>query len=397
VVHDVYGDGIILFRVRQGLIDSSVAWLTGQQPTQDVGTPNAIWTWSCTDCTVRNNESFLTESPGVDGGAYDIDWATTRNVVEDNYAHDTQGYCMATFGAGYVTHDAVLRGNVCVDNGMSPRMARLQGAVYIHTWNGGSIDGLIVEDNLIEWNPPVPSAAIVNDEGSEFGGSTAVVRHNTIRSTSPALMRSSGDRLVFENNRYEYSGLDRPWWQWDGKTWHSLAALQAAGASRGSTLRSAPRRQRSMGAGFTSVSLRKLVDLDGRPVASTAAYRLITGLDLRLDGDDLFSSATMARLSVLRTLAREYNRDQLQILVFVPDSHPTAALRNALLDLDTPGIRFVRAPSGQNRIPTELIDREGRVAAQWAATFTGFNAATVGYAVRRALGVPIYAQMDTRP
>lgn len=43
-VHDVQGDGIVLFRVRGGRIDSSVAWNTGMQITQTVGTPNAIWT-----------------------------------------------------------------------------------------------------------------------------------------------------------------------------------------------------------------------------------------------------------------------------------------------------------------------------------------------------------------
>jgi Right handed beta helix region len=79
-VHDVYGDGIVLFRDSDGLIETSTAWETGMQPTQTIGTPNAIWTWSCTECTVRDNEAFLTDSPGVDGGAYDIDWNNTRNA-----------------------------------------------------------------------------------------------------------------------------------------------------------------------------------------------------------------------------------------------------------------------------------------------------------------------------
>ena len=401
VAHDVYGDGIILFRVRGGLIDSSTAWLTGQQPTEVVGTPNAIWTWSCTDCTVRNNESFLTESPGVDGGAYDIDWDTVRNAVENNYAHDTQGYCVAVFGAGYVTHDAVVRGNVCVDNGLSPRMARLQGAVYVHTWNGGAIDGLTFEDNLIDWNPPVPAAPLVDDDGAEFAGSPLVVRNNTIRSTSPALLQSFGDKLTFADNVYQYSGADRPYWQWNGKTWNSLADLQAAGAAQGSRLDAipaAPQPARPLQAAFAA-DLRHLVDLDGHalPPGATATYRLITSLALQLDSDGLLEPSVMARLSVLRTLAREYNRRQLQILVLVPDPNLTPALQNTLLDLDAPGINFARGPAEKDALPTLLFDARGQVAAQWPASFAGFNAATVGYAVRQALGVPIYAQMDTRP
>ena len=401
VAHDVYGDGIILFRVRGGLIDSSTAWLTGQQPTEVVGTPNAIWTWSCTDCAVRNNESFLTESPGVDGGAYDIDWDTIRNTVENNYAHDTQGYCVAVFGAGYVTRDAVVRGNVCVDNGLSPRMARLQGAVYLHTWNGGVIDGLTFEDNLIDWNPPAPSAPIVDDDGAAFAGSPLVVRNNTIRSTSPLLLRSTSTKLTFADNVYEYSGMDRPSWQWSGKTWNSLAALQAAGASLGSRIQPvppAPQPTRPLNAPFAT-ALRHLVDLDGHalPPGPTATYRLITTLRLQLDGDSLLDPSVMQRLSVLRTLAREYDQRQLQILVLVPDPSLTPALRNALLDLDAPRIHFVRAPAARGTQPTLLLDAKDRVTAQWPASFPGFNAATVGYAVRQALGVPIYAQMDTRP
>lgn len=406
VVHDVYGDGIILFRVRSGLIDSSTAWLTGQQPTQNVGTPNAIWTWSCTDCVVRNNESFLTESPGVDGGAYDIDWATTRNTVEGNYAHDTQGYCVAVFGAGYVTHDAVVRNNVCVDNGLSPRMARLQGAVYIHTWNDGKIDGMTIEKNLIDWNPPTPSAPIVNDEGTELEGKPLVIRENVIRSTSPLLLRSFHNQLTFADNLYEYTGPGKPTWDWNGKTWHSLDALQAAGAEKGSTLltrlTAADRmaaQGRSTAQKFDAHMLENLTSLDGRPLPKLGAaqYQLVTPLDLHLDADGLIAPDAMARLSVLRALAREYNPQQLQIFVFVQGhGTETEALRNALIDLDAPSIHFVRGAAAEQDLPGSLVDEHGSVVAQWPSA-GDFTAAAVGYSVRQQLGAPVYAQMDSRP
>jgi Right handed beta helix region len=409
VAHDVYGDGIILFRVRGGIIDSSTAWLTGQQPTQNVGTPNGIWTWSCTDCTVRNSESFLTESPGVDGGAYDIDWATTRNTVENNYAHDTQGYCVAIFGAGYVTHDAVVRNNTCVDNGLSPRMSRTEGAIYIYTWNGGQIDGLTVEKNLIDWNPPAPGAPIVNDNGTRLVGNPMALRDNVIRSTSPLLIRSFGDQLVPANNQYEYTGLDKLSWFWNGRTWDSLEALQEAGAEKGSTLKAEPDSRAEAtdhGAGegsrFDTKTLANLVDLDGRrlPSANAAQYRLVAHVDLQLDADGLIDPDAMAQLCVLRTLAREYNERQLEIVVFVTgestNTGTTPALRNALLDLDAPGIHFVRVSGPDGAVPTSLVDRNGRTVRQWPDA-ANFNAATIGYAVRRQLGTPIYAQMDQRP
>ena len=405
VVHDVYGDGIILFRVRGGLIDSSTAWLTGQQPSESTGTPNAIWTWSCTDCMVRNNEAFLTESPGVDGGAYDIDWATARNTVEDNYAHDTQGYCMAVFGAGNATHDAVLRRNVCIDNGLSPRMAALQGAIYIRTWNGGAIDGLTIEKNTIVWNPPDQASPIVNDQDSQLVGIPVVARDNLIRTTSPHLMQSFGEKLKFTGNRYEYHGTRSPYWNWSGKTWESFHDLQDAGAEQGSQLsvqttplgeddhRPAGEQQSSM------AFVAGLPGLDGRPLPATPRSQctLVTKLDLKLDGDGLLTPEVMARLSVLRTLAREYATRQLQIVAVVPHPQLDLALRNALLDLDVPSIRFVHAPASTRAMATTLLDRSDREAARWEPASGNLNAATIGYAVRRALGAPIYAQMDTRP
>lgn len=405
VAHDVFGDGIILFRVRDGLIDSSTAWLTGQQPSESAGTPNAIWTWSCVDCIVRNNEAFLTESPGVDGGAYDIDWATTRNTVERNYAHDTQGYCIAVFGAGYVTHDAVLRQNVCIDNALSPRMATLQGAIYIRTWNGGKIDGLTIEKNTIVWNPLVQAAPIVNDEDTKLEGNPIAVRDNIIRSSSPHLMQSFGDKLIFTRNRYEYHGTQKPYWNWNGKTWNSFRELQAGGAETGSELHVlAPGLDENSdrpipGAQFDLGPLAALPGLDGKPLPAVerAQCALVTELDLKLDFDGLFSPEAMARLSVLRTLAREYSSRQLQIIVAVPAARLTNALRNALLDLDLPSIRFVHAPAAMRSMPTSLIDSNNRVVAHWDAGSSDLNAATIGYAVRRELGAPIYAQMNTRP
>jgi hypothetical protein len=185
VVHDVFGDGIVLFRVKDGLIDTSAAWHTGMQPTQSIGTPNAIWTWMCTDCVVGKSEAFLTDSPGVDGGAFDIDWGNTRNSVLDSYGHDTQGYCVAVFGAGYVTRDSVVKGNLCINNGKSPRMARYQGAIFLLTWNGGALENLRVENNIVYWTPPGNFPAVLNR--ADLRGSQKIFRENQIRSSSPSV------------------------------------------------------------------------------------------------------------------------------------------------------------------------------------------------------------------
>jgi hypothetical protein len=225
IVHDVQGDGIVLFRVRNGLIDSTVAWGTGMQQTESMGTPNATWTWMCHDCIVSHSEAFLTDSPGVDGGAFDIDYGNTNNSVLDSYGHDTQGYCVAVFGAGFVTHSSVVRGNVCIDNGRSPRMAAYQGAIFVYTWNNGSIDGLTVENNTVYWNPLGANPALLND--ATIQGSKAVFRNNVIVTTSPFMIQSNRS-LALDANRYLYYGTQSQRWQYGGANFDTFKSYQRA-------------------------------------------------------------------------------------------------------------------------------------------------------------------------
>jgi hypothetical protein len=180
VAFDVWGDGIVLFQVEQGLIERSAAWHTGMEVRRSIGTPNGIWTWRCADCVVRECESFWSDSPEVDGGAFDIDWGNDRNLVEHSYGHDTQAYCVAVFGAGQrVTTGSVIRDNVCAGNGRSPRLARHHGAVHYYTWDKGSLDGVRLERNVIEWSPPVPAPAIRN-EAAWVGNQQPLELANTI-------------------------------------------------------------------------------------------------------------------------------------------------------------------------------------------------------------------------
>ena len=147
-VHDTYGDGIVLFAVNNGLIEHSVAYRTGLEPAQTIGTPNAIWTWSCMNCTVQYNEAFDNHSPGVDGGAFDIDWGSTNTIVQYNYGHQNAAYCIAIFGAaGLTTTNSIVRYNICAFNGVEAD--RQNKEIEIATWDGGTIDGLQIYNNTI--------------------------------------------------------------------------------------------------------------------------------------------------------------------------------------------------------------------------------------------------------
>lgn len=217
VVHDVFGDGIVLYQVEDGLIERSAAWLTGLQPKETIGTPNGIWTWRCRRCTVQFTEGFFTDSPGVDGGVYDIDWGNEDNVVSHNYGHDAQGYCLSVFAAGKEpTTNSIVRHNVCLNNGRSPKLARRQGDLYITTWDGGALDGVLVHNNTFDWTPVIDTPVVQALEAAYTGSRANRVFDNVFVSAVPSIM-ASGPGLTFERNLYWYGGSDRPKWTIDGK------------------------------------------------------------------------------------------------------------------------------------------------------------------------------------
>src|SRR6185312_74295 len=220
VIHDVGGDGLLLTTLKHGLIENNVAWNTGMQPTETIGTPDGIWAWMCEDCIVQDNEGYFTDSPGVDGGVFDIDYGNINNVVQYNYAHDSQGYCASVFGSAGPVGNSVnseIRYNLCVNNGRSPRLAKRQGAIYISTWNNGYLDGVKIHHNTIYWNPPGKFAALVSD-AKATGTRTNIFEDNLLVSTVPDLIAPNGF-IKLDRNLYWYTGAGQPSWTYDGRTY----------------------------------------------------------------------------------------------------------------------------------------------------------------------------------
>jgi hypothetical protein len=238
IVHDVAGDGILLSLAKNGLIERNVSWNTGMQQTESIGTPNAIWEWECDDCTVQYNEGFFSDSPGVDGGVFDIDWGCHNNIVQYNFAHDSQGYCASVFGAGgspgSSTH-SIIRRNLCLNNGRSPRLAQRQGAIYLSTWDNGHLGDVQIYNNTILWDPPPDAPALVSDAEID-PASPRIFSNNLIISRSPLLVRSTSS-LQLDRNQYRLIGDAAPAWQYGSQTYTSLAALQSgAGQEKEGTL-----------------------------------------------------------------------------------------------------------------------------------------------------------------
>src|SRR3984957_14467043 len=415
IVHDVQGDGIVLFRVRDGRIASNVAWNTGMQITESMGTPNAIWTWMCRDCVVEQNEAFLIDSPGVDGGAFDIDYGNTNNSVVDNYGHDTQGYCIAVFAAGYVTHHSEVRGNTCLNNGRSPRMAKFEGAIFLHTWNDGKLDGLVVEDNTVYWDPPGTAPAVIND--AAFEGANGIFRNNRIYSTSP-WMSASDRSLNSQANKYRlysHDGALDGRWSYGDRMFQGFADYQAhSGQDAGSSFPQVAATNTGsvfwpeagavtpqLDTTYRELLSKPLIGIDDETVLHQqlgGKWTIYARLSGSLDADGLLDETSRRQLTVLKSLAAQFHGKGLRTVISLRRGHQDAAgkgsLGNAISDLNFDAAAFVAAPAaGGDPFEEPLLlflSPEGHVIRAWRG---GAGAAGLGTAVRQQLGNPAYSEI----
>ncbi|HWR53114.1 MAG TPA: right-handed parallel beta-helix repeat-containing protein [Bryobacteraceae bacterium] len=404
VVHDVFGDGIVLFNVENGLIEKSAAWLTGLQPTQTVGTPNGIWTWRCRNCTVQLTEGFWIDSPGVDGGVYDIDWGNDDNIVQQNYGHDAQGYCASVFAASKeVTTNSVIRYNVCVANGRSPKLARRQGDLYISTWDGGSLDGVLIHNNTFIWTPPIDAPVLQMDQAEFSGKRPNLFANNVIASTVPSMIHSNRS-LGFQGNVYWYAGNAAPAWAYGGTKFSGLEVY--AKAAGGNEVFAPPRLDELLRPAAGSPLIDAAVPVPG-PAAASDAYGTKAPQGARPDIGALehFESqdALKTRPSpgvgkhklILRGDARDpQTRSQLVFLQTALAQYGDTALTAELALANAPGnVSFdwslgnVRLLSGE-RDAFELVLRaaSGGVLRRWDR----FAApADLGVTLRHYLGAPV--------
>jgi hypothetical protein len=169
-VYNVYGDGIVVFAVNNGLLDHNLAHDIGTQPTQTIGTPVGIWSWACNSCVVQRNEVYRANSPGTDGGAFDIDFFSKNTTVQYNYGHDNSSFCVGVFGAeSYPNTSSVIRYNVCAHNGTES--GTVQDELYITVWDSGLINGLGIYGNTFVTAHGAWFLQSYNADGTLFTGS----------------------------------------------------------------------------------------------------------------------------------------------------------------------------------------------------------------------------------
>lgn len=428
VVHDVAGDGILLMLAKNGRLERNVAWDTGMEYSYSIGTPDGIWEWMCEDCLVQYNEGFFTDSSGVDGGVFDIDFGNINNTVQYNFGHDSQGYCFSVFGAEGtpgISRNSIVRGNLCLENGRSPREAQRQGAIYLSTWDGGKLSGVEIYGNTVLWDPPIDSAAIVSDAEVD-PAAERMIHNNLILSRTGPLVRSTGG-LRFSDNQYWISTASDPAWQIDGITYGSLAQAQAAGHEKGSMIAD-PRVNTLYQPGTAPASCQPLAslehDLYGQPMnACAGAVALarpgpphitptLSSLPFRLQGKPFIPRGwtllaqlapegetqvadSRSEMVVLQSMRKQFGPLGLRIVV-VP-SHPLTeeAASNWKADWNFGGIKLLEnaegstAPGLTQAPGMLLINPVGQVVESW----NGLTAApALELTLRSLLGTPVGMQ-----
>jgi hypothetical protein len=392
IVHDVYGDGIVLFQVEDGLIEKSAAWRTGLQPTEKIGTPNGIWTWRCRRCTVEWTEGFFVDSPGVDGGVYDIDWGNDDNVVQHNFGHDAMGYCASVFAAGgETTTNSVIRHNVCVNNGRSPKLARRQGDFFISTWENGKLDGVRIHNNTFYWNPPIDVPVVQMDHADFTGGRPNVFEGNLVYSAVPSMIHTS-DGLHFDNNLYWYAGLGEPVWSYGGREHVGFSTYRRDSGQDTAGLFADPK---------LTVTMRLRSDspaIDGGPPPGAeigalehepgSADQPAEGSELHLGRWSLVShlgedDASRSQLVFLQSALEQYGARGLVVAVSLPGGASSPLVH----DWNLGAIQTsAQGPAGAEKLPTTLlVAPDGAVVRRWE----GFAPpADLGLTLRSWIGPP---------
>jgi hypothetical protein len=224
--HDIYGDGILIAELNNGLLQANVVYNSGLCPNCTGSTPVGLWEWYCHTCTVQNNESYANQSWGGDGGDFDIDYYNNNNVVQYNYGHDSAGYCVAVFGSGgRASVDNVVRYNVCSNNGQRSDLSK-QGEVFVYTWNQGSLNGVQIYNNTIYWNPASNAAALSAGDATYSGSNPLFFKNNIIYATVPGMIQITSG-LVLDDNIYWTTSASPPTWQVTAATYTSFSAYQA--------------------------------------------------------------------------------------------------------------------------------------------------------------------------
>jgi hypothetical protein len=183
---------------------------------------------------------------------------------------------VAFFGAGArASHNNIFRFNVCSNNGRRSDLSK-QGEVYMHTWDGGSLDGVEIYNNTFYWNPATNAPALSLDDAIFSGNGPRFFKNNIVYATVPGMIQTVAG-FVLDNNIYWTTSPSGPEWRVDAGLYKTFASYQSA-------------TKRDVHSYYTDPLLNSPgYHAAGRP---TAAFHLLTGSAAARSGVDICSAVT---------------------------------------------------------------------------------------------------------
>ena len=145
-----------------------------------------------------------------------ITTGTTQQVIAWHSSAPARGPAVTTF----------FRFNVCSNNGRRSDLSK-QGEVFIHTWDGGSLDGVEIYNNTFYWNPATNAAAFNSSDAMFSGSAPRFFKNNIVYSTVPDLILTNS-AFSLDNNIYWTTSESGSNLQFDGATYTSLTSYQIA-------------------------------------------------------------------------------------------------------------------------------------------------------------------------
>jgi len=216
--YNVYGDGILMTMVKNGTIQNNVASNSGNCGGCG-STPSGIWEWYCQGCLLQNNESYDNHSwAPYDGGGFDIDNYNTDNIVQYNYAHGNNGYCIALYGdQGFTPTRDVFRYNVCSQNSQDPQGEDDEVSLV----NTAPTTDIQIYNNTFYYNPK--NSFVPKNGGSLMevieGSTQGLFKNNLVYSTAQRMLDVVPSGMQFDNNLYYVAGGAAPQFYYNGTTY----------------------------------------------------------------------------------------------------------------------------------------------------------------------------------
>lgn len=191
-IYDIGGDGIIVIGFDKSTIEYNVLHdCNSRSGSYAVG----MFPFGCDDTVMQYNEVYNTRTQ-QDGQAFDVDFNTSRTVVQYNYSHDNEGgfllICRPGSEKDAYNRDAVIRYNISQNDGRA--VLNL----------GGPVENVNIYNNTIFVSPDTLSNMI---SITDWDGGTANNVHlsNNIfcdAGSSCQYFYENGTNIAFDHNCY---------------------------------------------------------------------------------------------------------------------------------------------------------------------------------------------------